>query len=430
MRVIRNIKYALDDILDRFFLSFIIMIQLTVSIVFLYAGLNMSYSNINNLNRIKESYNIGNIHKINVLSDIDNLLDVKIHEKDFSKRVNEFNTYLNNNSDFKCAILNNDSVFVKNFSNSGDFQGIIKEKIEVNNNKYILVNTLRGNKNYFSHFNYQISDGRYFNDDDFKAKDNIPIILGSDYKDKYNVGDKISSIDEKYTDIRNAKEIKFEVIGFLKEDQYFFQKTFSPEGVFCINNYILYPICELENISNDDDSYEFISKFFDTVILSDKDDEYLSAEINNKTDNLDLFKIDLFDGSQIFKSKVEECNNQIIYSVIIFLIVILFTSINMITSMIGYIFNKKKEFSINIMVGAKMSDLVQRIVFQNVIIMIFSAIFASFVVKVFNLNSLVGINYEVIILTSIICVILVLLMSIIPILKLFSLDFNSTSKED
>lgn len=77
-----------------------------------------------------------------------------------------------------------------------------------------------------------------------------------------------------------------------------------------------------------------------------------------------------------------------------------------------------------------MSDLVQRIVFQNVIIMIFSTIFASFVVKVFNLNSLVGINYEVIILTSIICVILVLLMSIIPILKLFSLDFNSTSKED
>ena len=72
MRVIRNIKYALDDILDRFFLSFIIMIQLTVSIVFLYAGLNMSYSNIYNLNWIKDSYNIGNILKINVLSDIDN----------------------------------------------------------------------------------------------------------------------------------------------------------------------------------------------------------------------------------------------------------------------------------------------------------------------------------------------------------------------
>ena len=53
MRILSVFKDALNDMTNRLFLTLIIIIQLVVALVVLFNGLNFTYSNYRNMDKIK-----------------------------------------------------------------------------------------------------------------------------------------------------------------------------------------------------------------------------------------------------------------------------------------------------------------------------------------------------------------------------------------
>lgn len=431
MRLLNLFKDAISDMVSRIILTLIIIVQLVVAIVFLLSTLNIIYSNFQNANKIRNLYDVGIINKIDLVNDGMELIQ-KANEKDFGEKTNKFNSFCQNSNEFYCVRVSITPVPIEYSKECEDFSeksdGSSYLNFNVGNKKYIGLHTLRGDKNYFNTYRYDVIDGRNFEDEDFdrekiNSSHEIPVILGSNYSDVYSVGDVIMSIADD-----SDEEIRLKVIGILEKDQYFSDGGFSEQGLYNTNNYILYPIKNLsENLSNDD-ADEFLDSFFDTLIISKKDSGYLEKIINDNTTN--LCEIQIKNVKDKMDYNYEKTKKALIIYIIIFLVIIFFTSINLITSTVSYILEKKKELSINILCGANKADLSIRVFLQNFMIMAISLGLAITINKLLINNLFISLNKEVVILVMIICIILLIVMSIIPIIKLCNLDLNTVIKED
>ena len=88
-----------------------------------------------------------------------------------------------------------------------------------------LLNTWSVDKNFCEYLGFQIESGRMFEDGDFDNfnPDHIPVILGSDYKGYLSLGDTFKGSIFAVPGERNGKYneyMTFEVVGFIKKDQY------------------------------------------------------------------------------------------------------------------------------------------------------------------------------------------------------------------
>lgn len=423
---INNVKCAINDILNKPFLSLIMIIQLSVALVFFYDGTKIVISNMDKISQIKSSFNVKSIYAIEDLSDSENLLKVKLSEKDIVHRMNKFENEMQNSKDFICVRFNHNPIAVKTFDGCEDFANFIIDSSEKNGIEFSCVNVLNGDKKYFETFKYKIEKGRYFIDSDFVKSDSIPVILGSDYMGKFNIGDKIPSLSSDSDEIVNLK-----VIGFLKKGCYFFQSTFAPEGVFKTDNFILVPMFNMNKIETKEDVIEELGRFWDTMIISNINEKKLLNEINSKTEKLDLFNIGLDNGKELLKEYKDNCTYQMKLTALIFGTIIIFTSINIITSIINYFMKKKKEFAINMMCGASNKDLVLRIVFQNIIIFTISYILMIILNRIINEGTnFIWYDSRMSIITIILCIILIIINSLIPIIKINRVNLNKIIKED
>ena len=431
MRLLNLFKDAIGDMVSRIILTLIILVQLVIAIVFLLSTLNVIYSNFQNANKIRNLYDVGIINKIDLVNNGMELIQ-KSHEKDFGEKINKYNSFCQNSNEFYCVRVSVNPAPIEYRKECEDFSEKSSDNsymtFNAGNKKYIGLYTLRGDKNYFNTYKYDVIDGRNFEDEDFNrekinSSHEIPIILGSNYSDIYSVGDVIMSIADD-----SDEELKLKVIGILQKDQYFSDGGFSEQGLYNTNNYILYPIKNLsENLSNDD-ADEFLDSFFDTLIISKKDSVYLEKIINDNTTN--LCDIQIKNVKDKMDYNYEETKKALIVYIIIFFVIIFFTSINLITSTVSYILEKKKELSINILCGANKVDLSIRIFLQNLIVMAISLGMAIPVNKLLISNFKIPLNKEVVIFVMLICIILLIVMSIIPIIKLCNLDLNTAIKED
>ena len=429
MRILSVFKDALNDMTNRLFLTLIIIIQLVVALVVLFNGLNFTYSNYRNMDKIKSLYDVGNINKIQMQNDTDNFIRVRSKEEDFGEKINEYNDFCQNSSDFSCVRFTRSPVFIKYYKDCDKFSLDGKDQV-INNIKYTVPCTLQGDKNYFDTFKYDLIEGRNFEEDDFKRENSekyqeVPIILGNNYSSVYGIGDTIMSLSDD-----SDQQVKLRVIGILAKNQYFTDGGLSAQGLYNTDNYILYPIKDLKSNLTNEDVNEFLQSFFDSMIISKKDSEYLEKIINEKAKSLNLFEAEIQNGEDKMQYNYDMITKLLAGYLIIFFILILFTSINVITSMTSYIQQKKKELAINVLCGANRIDLSLRIFFQNFIMIFFSCITSYGITRALNAKSMVVIRKEVVLVVVFICILLLLLISIIPVIKLYSLDLNAKIKED
>jgi hypothetical protein len=152
--------------------------------------------NYNNINLLAEFYNkLIQSDKIKVLSIFNQPLQIKDYK-----------------GDRKC------------YYNSNEF-------IEQHKNVDIAVKSIQLNKSVFDFYNIKIKSG-IINWDNISYSDNsIPILLGSTYKNLYNIGESI--LGNYY-----GKVMKFEVVGFLKENSFLYYQN-NPE--FYLDDYIIIP---------------------------------------------------------------------------------------------------------------------------------------------------------------------------------------------
>lgn len=161
-----------------------------------------------------------------------------------------------------------------------DFKGNKKfwENREANSSEYN-IKSLQMNEKVFDFNKLQISLGKGINWKEIKVLDkNIPVILGSDYKEFYKVGDQFNG---KYYN----RDVTFDVVGFLKDNQsIYYRKNLE----FYLDEYILVPYpykCEKITYKDNSDNYLFKSTLYFAMINSDvspiESDIDISKTLNN-----------------------------------------------------------------------------------------------------------------------------------------------------
>lgn len=96
--------------------------------------------------------------------------------------------------------------------------------------------SIQVNPNFFKYFDIKLSEGKFFNDDDYILDDNIPILMGSDYKDFCLIGE---SFDLYYM----GATLPCTIVGFIEENSY----INNGQEIEYLNNQIILPSLELKD---------------------------------------------------------------------------------------------------------------------------------------------------------------------------------------
>lgn len=425
MNILKNLNFAFESIFDKLFFTIIIIIQLVVSLYFIHSGVYSVDTQLQEIQRIEKIFNIKNICSMQNTDELSTLMSIKLKEDDILERFKEFNAFLENSPKFKSITYNNDAILVQNFKNCGEFKNNNIPEKNFNNKLYEGLLSINGDKSFFDTFKFDISSGRFFEDNDFNSSEITPIILGYNYKNYFCLGDIVNYFDE----YQNCEK-KLKVIGFLQKDCYFYQHTLSPDSVFNLNDYIVFPIKPINNtIDQENLKINYLNKFSDTMIISDKDSFTLQNLIQNKSNDLNLINIQIKSGESMINSYKDIANTQKKFSICIFLIIIFFTSTNIIATYTNYVVKRKKQFGIHILCGATIEDIFQRIFMEICILIVSSNILMYIVSYILNKNKMFY-SHKSIIVTTAISIVLIIMLSVIPLIKINRIKLSTLIRED
>lgn len=96
----------------------------------------------------------------------------------------------------------------------------------------------------------KLHSGRWFNEDEYVVTNNIPVIVGNNYKEHLNLGD---SLPIKYLN----KDFKATVVGILEEQSYTARDEYTP-----LDNYLVIPALENSLMVTDQEESSFELKMY------------------------------------------------------------------------------------------------------------------------------------------------------------------------
>lgn len=417
---VKIFKYAYLNISKKIFVNFIIMVQ-AVAICFLFYSamdVNKKISNeadkiLNVFNGKKAWYmkNSGEFHYRYTDGSItsDGILEAYRTVKD---------------GDFIHFYLDDDFSMIKKFENIDNFIANPSSKV-IDGEEYLAVKGFNIDKDMNKQFKMKFISGTGFEDKDFEAiQDVMPVILGYDYDDKYKPGDTIT-----YFDSVTSKIKKYIVRGILEEDTSLLYKINTNASFLNLNSSIVKPFVDLDKLPKSELMTTYNSQvfnFFNTsyflfdVSKSDEDIKSIVDDINNKFSELKIGKQEITTADKYLALNKEMLLGQKKNSETLSIIVTLFLSIGITSSMMYSIKREKSQIGVHILSGATLNDISFTVFVQNFIIM-FIGLLASlgFIKAKYS-----SINYTFIIYILIIIFVIDIIISIIPIKTIRKLNVN------
>lgn len=288
-------------------------------------------------------------------------------------------------SNNKWALQNIDNIYLINFEDPSlvrnsdlytDSINKVKEKnlgtiasynplsLSINNifNEDSYVIGLSIDKNYYDMLNDTLIVGEGFTKDDFNSTslDYIPIILGSDYKNKCKINDIV----------KDSSNQKYIVRGFLKPNKYLTNSNYDLTTYIKSENSFLIPILDSSNI------YGSLIKFY-----------------NNMNPPLTIDNLTFNNMKESIKSQVNDFlnfQNQWIPFLILSLIVAI---LGIIISTILSIFLRRKELGIKIVLGESINSILLKTYIENLILSILAIIFNIAFTYIFNMDFINATNF-------------------------------------
>lgn len=243
------------------------------------------------------------------------------------------------------------------------------EKIE--DKEYTMVKSIQMNRKSYDFFDLKVSEGRVWNNSDFKYNGYIPILLGSNYKKIFNIGDKI---EIGYF----GTKFNAEIIGFIKEDS---SVLGNGNIQMYLNEYILLPHINFEDPSDS------VSRDFQEVVYFMMLEGYIVTEdniasIQNMKDKVEILSQEsgfieyFFIGANPYLKSYTNTitilreNKDVIFSILSLISIFNF----MIISILFWIKNNRRisYYSIHYMHGANKSKLLIQQWLEIEIIFLFS----------------------------------------------------------
>ncbi|MGL4850715.1 MAG: hypothetical protein ACRC28_17655 [Clostridium sp.] len=273
-------------------------------------------------------------------------------------------------------------------------------------------------KNIYDKYNIKISEGRGFEDEDFiieGKKENIPIIIGEEYKGILKIGDEASRVipDLSSNESDAFQEIKFEVIGFYEEDDLLVLNDYNPiSGMYMTNFGAIIPI--VNDIA-----------WIDTATLISQYGVFVTVENKAKIVEIEgrLNQVAKEEGFYIEKDSFEEEYNRGVKilsdrkntSELLGGVIIILSIIGVSAIMVGRINSRKKEIIVKISCGAKLKKIILEMIIESIIICVMAFIVSQIFIFV-NYGDYIGM--EEIIKNLILTGIIVILVTIIPLMNL------------
>ncbi|RXI48503.1 hypothetical protein DP130_07160 [Clostridium tetani] len=415
-----KIKYAFKGISRNIILTFLIIVQLVLVFNLIYINLDLE-EKVSNESLLNEVF-FSNKHVYYLMfgDDIGNFLtNPQITEKDLKKSFN----YIESLSGCKFIQIAGTGLPIEKFEGYEEFKlnpaEHIKDGVEIFNARNYIIN-----ENFLKEYNINLESGRIFKKEEFIrgfAKENVlPIIVGSNYKRYFNLGDEIlyrMTNDE----IRRAQ-----IIGIIKKDQ------FIPGNLNSENDrYIHLDNCILTTDGFiDDDKYAFLHKFINNYIFFDNN-------ISNSDMEVHLYNIeDIFYNNSNLKVKTWNLNNKKLQEINIFkdqrkivlvtcITIIIFISITLFISALNSINKRKKEFYIHIFNGGSLKDIAEIMYLQILLVLFISYLISIPIIYTIQRN----LNFKILFISFLVLFIISICIAIIPVSMILKFSIIELMKE-
>ena len=261
-----------------------------------------------------------------------------------------------------------------------------------------------------------------------KNQEEIPIILGYSYHNIFKVGDTIEYL-------RGEKIKKSKVIGILKDNTLGICGD-PNNGIVNFNDYVILPQMRTSNnhYYNDDvdkstSLFTYIFNGF-IVIKNDKNKEKVFEDIEKISieNSVDLKFSSLAKNMNDLKNNSVERQQS---SLALGTIILIFSIVGLVSSLLHSINKNIKEYGVHLMSGATKRQMISRIIMQITIIVTISYLIAlNYIAIKFKDVAAIKLNSMSIFYTTILVVILIVIISILPGIKMLKLDINQLMKED
>lgn len=423
-----KIDKIITNLSKKLFFTISTIIQFAFAFALIYISLQL-FINYNDANK-----KITNSFGENQLFSIQNNEDYakKLYKKNNIDDYNNFYNYINKN--YKIINMLEDNFFVTDFDNIENFVIPNTPVTNVGEDNYYILNSLTVNNNYFENFNIKLSNGRNFNYDDYNPKDNaseVPIILGNDYSEIFKINDKIHFYDS-YSNSKKTGTI----IGFLEKGQFYIKKPVAIENIVSLDKTVLIPSQPIKENNQDIINnkltnlnnlklYLQITNFY-FVDLNDSDILNLKEQ-STKFNFFDISIVSMDDSISIFKEIFKQ--QQIIY-ISILILILLISSISMITNIINSINDRKREFGIYFAMGATKKYIIDLVVYEIFILIFSAALLSTLIIKYFNPSDINIFDINTYGLMCVIVLIISMLISLIPLLKIKNTPMSSLLREE
>lgn len=359
----KQLKYIGKDIKSNIGKYIILFIQILSSLLLITGMLLMYRTTFAYENKIKKLESYGEGYYLYDRTDI-NFWSEKIANDDAIPRLQKLYDFIFKNEKFKALSFN-------------QWNNVLLEDEKVN-----LINIT---DHFIDYFNLKLHSGQLFEGSDFSnVSDEIPIIMGYSFIEKYNIGQTVTVDDHNY-----------KIIGFLENNQYYMGYKSAFGSDLSLNKSILVPY-----IMDEKDHACYQMAIWGSYIFTDNIENM--NELCDFSASLDLFTFEIMsfdDRMQLYKADM----NQIIqYLSFILFSILIFSLISIIANLLMNVKKNQKEFVIHLLCGGTINSIATRLMIQIFIIILISA-FINFIVFGIKIETLItfviGILLGVIILT-------------------------------
>ena len=339
-----QLRYAWEDIKDQKIRNFVLFIQITAALVLFSIIVSVvvhvsSYRE--KLNGIIEGQEIYLVRDMTDQSRFDQI----VTNPDSSTKLRELYQFMKHNP-----------LFDTYTADAQHFMWLAEDKSDNSlavrsNPPHKGYNLLKIDAKFMDVYELQCVEGLPFIREDFSSTgETIPLLLGYDFRPFYQLNDII-------TDTRG---FRYHVIGFLEQSSYFMQPGKSSE-IYPLDTWFVIPVRP-----DLDGSYD--SAIMTTYIITN-DPSHLQ-KIQQKSTELGLFTFEFRSFTEQMGRIQEEIDLQIKIMGLMFLVVLIFSMIGLISNLVQFIDTHTKEFAIHMLCGGQVSSIIRRILTQIILMLI------------------------------------------------------------
>ncbi|UTR16781.1 ABC transporter permease [Salipaludibacillus sp. LMS25] len=331
---------AVKDLWRKKWHSLILLVQVTLMLVLI----QFSVLSFVDLRHMKEEISrLTKDHEIYGLMDVTNDEDISnlINDDDKMPDMHALYTYIFHNPSFASFSL---------FSSWLPFEDdrLLKFKGVTYEDGESLVDYALVTEEFFHYFQVDIAKGRGFDPEDYINKvEAMPVIIGSDFADVWDVGDRFTDVYEN----------NYEVVGVLEKGATFIDVMSSRE-IYNLDAMMVLPVNESEFQMMPD--YDEVIP--NTYIIPQ--DDTTPQEIIDYAAELETYTFLYKNVSEQAKHVISDKQTWIQMQLFLIILVTIFTLISLIVSLLQFIDKNRYEFGVHYLSGAENKHIMMRLVFQ------------------------------------------------------------------